>query len=236
MIYLRSFLFRAFLILWTAVAAIIQFPLLFFPGRIAAIAGYIWASGILLMLRWLCGVSYQVTGKEHLPAMPFIIAAKHQSAWDTIVFLKELDAPVYVLKKELLYLPLYGLYLKSMGMIAIDRLTGGKALRHLGKLARHRLNIQKRPVVIFPEGTRSMPGQKKKYLPGITYLYNDPSINAPVIPVALNSGTYWNKKDFVIKPGVISLCYLSSIEKDLHKKQFIAILEQNIENTVAKLP
>ena len=228
MIYIRSFLFNIFFIIWTLVLAIVASPFYLAPPKIAVKIGYIWSSGIMIALKYICGITYEISGKENLPDEPFVIASKHQSAWDTAIFLKELKAPVYILKKELLKIPLFGHYLKVMDMIPVDRSAGIKALKQLQKDTKDRLS-RKHSVIIFPEGTRTTPCEKVSYKPGISFIYKDLSDNIPVIPVALNSGLYWQKSSFLKKPGIIKMQYLPPIMPGLSAKEFIAKLEDVIE-------
>ncbi len=226
MIYVRSLLFNIYFPLWTAILSISASPLIFTNAKRSAIVGRIWANGVVFGLRYICGIRYEIRGQENLPPEPFIIASKHQSAWDTAIFLKILNAPAYILKKELLKIPFFGSYLKTMAMIPIDRDGGAKALKAMLADVKDRIS-QKRSVVIFPEGTRTVIGQKIAYQPGIAFIYKDVSV--PVVPVALNSGAYWSRSGFLRKPGTIVLQYMPAIEAGLDRKAFTAKMESTIE-------
>ncbi len=232
MTFIRSLLFNIYFPIWTFSLAFVSAPLFLTPPRIAGKIGPIWANGVLFGLRFICGIKYEVRGAENLPSEPFIIASKHQSAWDTAIFLKLLNNPAYILKKELLKIPLFGNHLQSMKMIPIDREGGTKALKDMLVHIKDRVS-QKRSVVIFPEGTRTAPGEKPKYQPGIAFIYKD--VDVPVIPVALNSGKFWGKNAFTKAPGTIVLQYLPAIESGLDRKEFTKKLEDTIENASAKL-
>lgn len=196
---------------------------------VATKAGHFWATGVILGLRYICNLRYELRGLENVPKQGgYIIACKHQSAWDTVIFLMLLKAPCYILKKELLKLPLFGKYLSALGMIAIDRSAGMSALKSMTEQTKNRTN-EGRPVIIFPEGTRTAPGQIVHYQPGIAMLYTSTAINVPIIPAALNSGVFWHKNQFVIPQGVIVLQYLKPIEPGLDRKTFLASLEHHVE-------
>ncbi len=229
---LRSFLFNLFFPLWTLVLAVVCLPFLFLPVSLAWV-GYVWAKGTLIALRLFCGIRMDIQGREHIPQdSAYIIASKHQSAWDTLIFHLLCQRPVYVLKKELTYIPLFGRYLTRMGMIAIDRSGKASSLKELLKASNDRLK-QKRPVIIFPEGTRTMPGEIVPYQPGIAAIYSQG--HAMVVPVALNSGLYWRKNAFQKKPGCITLEFLPPILPGLKRDEFMQQVETRIEEASARL-
>ena len=183
-------------------------------------------------LRVLVGLSYEVRGRENIPVGPALYSSKHQSAWETGIFFLLLEDASYVLKKELLSIPLYGWLLKKNKMVAIDRNAGGLALR---QLVHDSLAIieNERQLVIFPEGTRSQPGSKLPYHPGIAAIYK--KISVPVIPVALNSGLFWGRRSFAKKPGKIIIEFLPSMTSGMERKAFIAELESRVEKASNQL-
>ncbi|MDB2414843.1 1-acyl-sn-glycerol-3-phosphate acyltransferase [Rickettsiales bacterium] len=229
MTFIRSILFNIFFPIWTAFICISMIPLLFTPQRIAAFSGYAWSFGVIWGLRIICGVKYEIRGVENLPTdKPFILASKHQSVWDTAIFLYLLNKPSYVMKQELLKIPLYGNYLTAIGMIPVDRSGGSKALKDMVNSIKDRLS-KGRSVVIFPEGTRTFPGQKISYQPGVAFAYLEKDIDAKIIPVSLNSGLFWNKKDFLHPSGKITVQYHPAIEEGLNRKSFMKKLEDTVE-------
>lgn len=229
MLIIRSILFKCYFYLWTAFACVVMIPFLVVRPSVSAKAGHFWATGITAGLRMICGITYEQRGLENIPSSGgYILACKHQSVWDTIIFLKLLKAPCYILKKELLKLPLFGRYLRSMAMIAIDRSGGASALKAMLQETINRAHAG-RPVIIFPEGTRTLPGQSVHYQPGIAMLYTHPAIQVPVIPVALNSGIFWNKKQFCYPKGTIVIEYLPPLPSGLDRKAFLAQLEKCVE-------
>ena len=229
---LRSLLFNMAFFGWTALLCIGGIPLL------AASAGWIvagqrlWAWGVIGLLRLLIGTDYQVSGRENLPEGPFVIAAKHQSAWETIIFFLLIDRPAYVLKKELLAIPLYGWYARRGGHIAVDRKAGAKALRLLLEDSRRAIADGMVPV-IFPQGTRTAPGTHLPYQPGIAALYR--GLDLPVVPVALNSGLFWGRRAFRKRPGTIKLEFLPAIPPGMDRAGFMAGLETAIEQATDRL-
>lgn len=233
MSFFGSIVFLIFLNLWTVLVALAGLPLLFAPHAATTWVGHIWAHGTLVGLRLFCRIRYEIRGEEHLPKGGFIIASKHQSAWDTVIFLKMFRRSSYILKKELLRIPFYGWYLPAMGMIAIDRKGGASALKDMVKTAKQRI-AEGRVIVIFPEGTRTKPGAEiPEYQPGISAIYTQTDV--PVVPAAVNSGLYWGKGQFLKKPGKIILEFLPPIPPGLKRKEFMEQLHSSIETTTKHL-
>jgi len=177
-------------------------------------------------LRVLCGIRYEVRGREHLPEGGALIASKHQSMFETLAFWSILDDPAIILKKELSYLPFFGWYAMKLENIKVDRSAGAKALRNMLKQAKTRA-AEGRQIVIFPQGTRLSPGEPDTYKPGVAGLYG--AMKAPCVPVALNSGLFWPPHGFIRKPGVIIVEFLPAIAPGLPKEVFMAQLETAIE-------
>ena len=209
MIWMRSLLFMLGMVLFTpvyTVIAMLTFPL---PAmlRYRIISG--WAHMTLWWLRLSCGIRHRVSGTEHIPATPTIILAKHQSAWETIAFQLIFPPQVWVLKRELLWIPFFGWGLAMTSPIAIDRSSGREALKQLVAQGRNRLQ-QGFWVVVFPEGTRIAPGEKGKYHIGGAWLATH--TQTTVIPVAHNAGEFWGKNSFLKKPGIIDVRIGPTIE------------------------
>lgn len=231
---LRSALFNLAFFAFTAAAAILCLPALLLPDRrrLGRLLAW-WARCVLGLLRATVGITVRVTGTEHLPASgAALIAAKHQSAFDTIVWFALLPAPAYVLKRELLFVPLYGWYARAAGMIAVDRSAGAAALRHLVKSGQEALAAG-RQIVIFPEGTRTAPGTHRPYQPGIAALYARAGL--PVVPVATDSGLFWGRRSFHKRPGTITVAVLPPITPGLGREAFLARLTDAIEGETDRL-
>jgi len=229
---LRSFLFNILFYLWTALVLILCLPFLLLPYAATYWFGRIWVRGTLFLLRHLTGLTHRVVGQEHARRGQAIYAAKHQSAWDTLIFALYLNKPAYVLKRELLYLPLFGAFLLKAGHIAVDRTGRATALKRMLRTAKAR-RAQRRDILIFPEGTRVAPGQHKPYQPGVAALYG--ALDLPVVPVALNSGLFWSRRSFTKKPGVITLEFLPRIPPGLNRRAFMAELEKKLEGASMRL-
>ncbi len=227
-----SFLFGAFLFGWTTILCVAYLPLLLIP-RLAFIAAVrFWIRSVLGALKLFCGLDHQFRGLDRLPKGPFIIAAKHQSAWDTFIFNLLVPDPCFILKRELTWIPLFGAYLMKHGMIAVDRQAGAKALKKMLKDADRAL-ARGSTLIIFPEGTRVAPGVSKPYQPGVAALYG--SAGVPVVPVALNSGLYWGRRQFLKRPGRIVLEVLEPIPPGTDRKAFQAQLKERLEGATERL-
>jgi 1-acyl-sn-glycerol-3-phosphate acyltransferase len=223
---LRSLLFNLCYLLWSVVMHVLCLPLLLAPAAWVWAAGHLWIDGTLFLLRVLCGLGARELGLENLPKGPAIIAAKHQSAWETLFLSRRLGNPAFILKRELLGIPLFGWFIRKVVMVAVDRAGKAAALKQMVRDANAAL-AQGRRIVIFPEGTRVAPGAHRPYQPGIAALYGQ--LNVPVVPVALNSGLYWGRKAWVKKPGRILIEYLPPIPPGLDRKSFMAELENRLE-------
>jgi len=170
-----------------------------------------WARFIVRLLRWVCGLDFRVEGREHLPDRPAVILSKHQSAWETIAFQEIFPPQVWVLKRELLWLPFFGWGLALTRPIAIDRGASRRALDAIVKQGIDRLNAG-RWVVVFPEGTRMAPGERGAYGPGGALLAS--RSGAPVVPVAHNAGEYWPRRGWIKHPGTIRVVIGPAIESE----------------------
>jgi 1-acyl-sn-glycerol-3-phosphate acyltransferase len=228
MTWLRSALFNAFFFGFSATYSAVLLPLLLLPRRWLLQPIRLWAGAIILMLRLLCGIRLHVTGREHLPPKggAALIAAKHQSAFDTVVWLWLLPDAAYVLKRELLDIPVWGWLARGTGMIAVDRLAGSSAMRHLRR-AGQAAAAEGRQMVIFPEGTRVAPGEQRPYQPGVAALAA--ATGLPVLPVATDSGLLWGRRAFQKRPGTITVAVLPPLPAGLRRDILLRRLEEAIE-------
>jgi 1-acyl-sn-glycerol-3-phosphate acyltransferase len=224
---LRSVLFAASLVLITppyALLALATFPL---PPmlRYRVISG--WSRAVLFLARRLLRIDWKVEGHENLPACPAVILSKHQSAWETLAFQQIFPPQVHVLKRELLWIPFFGWGLALMSPIAIDRSRGVAALRNIARRGRERLD-QGFWVVIFPEGTRVAPGEKRAYQLGGAWLAA--ASGAPIVPVAHNAGRVWPRNAFIKRPGTVTVRIGPPIEsRDRDPKMLNELAETWIE-------
>jgi 1-acyl-sn-glycerol-3-phosphate acyltransferase len=229
---LRSILFAAAFYIATALYLLLGSPLLLGP-RSWAMAGLRSHAGTCLwLLRAIVGTRMEVRGREHLPAGACLVAAKHQSAWDTFALVLLFRDPALVMKAELMHVPFYGWFSRKFGMIPIKRETGPSALRELVRAARARIAAG-REVLIFPEGTRRAPGAPPDYKPGVVLLYE--SLGVPCVPLALNSGLYWPRRRLDRYPGTIVVEFLAPLPPGLRRAEFKALLQQRIEEASARL-
>lgn len=191
----------------------------------------LWAHTALWGLAGICGVRRRVEGEAPDRNAPMLVAAKHQSPWETIAAFVILKDPVIVLKRELMAIPIYGWWARKLGMIPIDREGRVSAIRDMTKRARQAF-AEGRSVVIFPEGTRQAPGAPPSYKPGVAALYR--ALDRPCLPVALNSGLYW-RADAPKSPGVVTWRFLDPIESGLPRKSFMRELEESVETATHAL-
>lgn len=203
---IRSTLFMAYAILWSVLTApLVVVAALLLRGLWGYRFGKLWRLGIQFGVEHLLGIRPQVIGLENMPAEPCVILAKHQSAWETMTLQDTVPHGAYcvfVLKKELLKVPFIGWGLGAMKMISIDRAAGRDALDQVVTQGRERLE-QGFYVIIFPEGTRVPPGQKKRYKPGGAYLATH--VGCKVVPIAHNAGELWPRQAFLKKSGTITV-------------------------------
>ena len=213
-----------------ALLTLLSFP---FPFRIRYAIATRWARVNLWWLERICGVRYQVSGTEHIPREASIILSKHQSTWETLALQKIFPPQVWVLKRELLWLPFFGWGLAMLGCIAIDRKAGRKAIDQLVTQGRRRLD-DGRWVVVFPEGTRMAPGQKGRYRIGGAVLAE--RTGRLVVPVAHNAGEHWPRRAFIKRPGVIQVVVGPAIQSQGREAaDILKDVEGWIEETMVQL-
>lgn len=202
MIVLRSFLFSLSLLILTppfSIISVLTFP---FPPLVRYRVISQWSRIVLWLLRVLCGLRYQVRGREHIPKTPSIVLCKHQSAWETLALQSVFPPQVWVMKRSMLFVPFLGWGLAMLSPIAIDRAAGRAALKQVTDQGRDRLR-KGLWVVIFPEGTRVSPGEAGRY--GIGGAWLATHTGTPVVPVAHNAGEFWGRNSFLKYPGTITM-------------------------------
>lgn len=202
MIRIRSLIFYLLLALATIVFVIIGILILPLPFPLRFRIMSRWAAFNFWTLKHVCGLDYTIEGLENIPAGPAIIFCKHQSAWETLALQIHFPAQVWILKRELLWIPIYGWGLASMQPIAINRSSAMRALKQVVNQGKQRLD-KGLWVVIFPEGTRTAPGERRKYQMGGGLLAEKSGY--PIVPVAHNAGYFWPKNSIDKKPGTIRM-------------------------------
>ncbi len=202
------------------------------PRRWSMLGLKAWARTSVWLLRVVCGTRFEVRGHGKLPAGAFLAAGKHQSAFDIFALLPLFADPAMVMKRELMWIPLFGWYAAKFGMIGVDRGAGAPALRRMVAEAK-RAVAEGRQVVIFPEGTRTAPGAPPDYKPGAAALYS--ALGVPCVPFALNSGVFWPRRKPIRLPGTIVVEFLDPLPPGMRRRAFETALERTIEPATARL-
>ena len=232
MILLRSLVFHAAFYLTTTVLALAGLPVLVMGRhRVQAYAKF-WTGSAVWLVEKICGTRVVWRGLENLPRGACIIAAKHQSTIETMALTTKGADFSYILKRELMAIPVFGWYLKGAGQVAIDRAKRGQALPDLTRQVREAI-AEGRQMIIFPEGTRKPVGAPPEYKSGVGYLYTDSE--AVCVPVALNTGLFWPRRSLSIHPGRVTIAFLEPIAPGLDKPEFLKLLEERIEARTADL-
>jgi 1-acyl-sn-glycerol-3-phosphate acyltransferase len=190
------------------------------------------AYSALFGLRVICNVRVKVEGREHIPKGPAIVAAKHQSMFDTLAPFTLLDDPAMVVKQELADLPMFGWYMAWGRMIPVDRGAHSRALKGMARAAIQEIATG-RQLVIFPEGTRQPVGARPNYKPGVALIYRE--MGLACTPVALNSGRCWPAHGIIRRPGTITIRFLPAIPPGLSREEFMRELETRIETAMDTL-
>ena len=231
MIFLMSFFFNIFLYFGIVSACIIAVPLLAMRDKYMICAGKILSDYIVFLVKVFLGVSIEFRGLENLKKHEkYFIASAHQSMFETFALQTVLPGPIFILKKELMRIPLFGWCLKKIGAIDIVRDTATKENLSFFDKILDRTSKSKRPLLIFPQGTRVPYKERRPFKKGVGRIYN--SIKLPCIPVALNSGKVWPKNKFNKYPGKITISFLNPINSGLDKEKFINKLETDIYNDI----
>jgi 1-acyl-sn-glycerol-3-phosphate acyltransferase len=229
----RSLLFNGLFYCNLLVHMIAALPALVLPYPVLRSFIRSYARSSLWLLRVVCGTKVSWRGTANIPSGPCIVACKHQSAWDTFALYAVLEDPIYILKRELMWIPIFGWYLRKAGMIPVDRNAGMAALARMTARAQKALAGSRRQLVIFPEGTRRAPGAEPSYKPGIVPLYA--RLGLACVPVALNSGLYWPRRSLRRMPGTIIVEFLDPIGPGLDKASFFRTLQNEIEQASERL-
>lgn len=232
MIVFRSFIFAIAFYGWSTILTPIYVLLMLIPRRPFWFMCCTWVRSCLFLARYIAGIRWEVRGWENVPDGAVIVASKHQSTFDTMVFNTHFYDCVYVIKRELFWFPGFGWFMWRIGQIGVDRKAGGSIMRSFVSQAQEKL-AEGRSIIIFPQGTRTLVGAERPYLPGIAALYQ--RSDAPVVPVALNSGLHWARRRFHKQPGTIIIEYLPPIPQGLDRREFMRTLEERIETATKRL-
>jgi 1-acyl-sn-glycerol-3-phosphate acyltransferase len=230
--WIGSILFTLWMFGLAIAMGIVCLPLLLGARRPALEAVRLWMRWVIGGLELTTGLRVEVRGGENLPPGPCLVAAKHQGMLDIMPPFLYLADPAFVLKRELMAIPIFGWYSRKAGMIAIDRSGQSRTLREMLKAASAAAG-DGRQVVIFPEGTRKAPGEATDYQPGVAGLYRE--LNLPCVPVATNSGRVWPAHGLLKRPGIAVFEILPPIPPGLKRAEFMRRLETEIETASARL-
>jgi len=229
---LRSLIFNALFYLNLAILMLAALPAFVLPRWAVVGLAKQWGRSSNWLLRVICGIRVEYRGLEKIPPGPLLIAAKHQSTWETFALLTLFSDPTFIIKRELMWIPLFGWCTWKAGMIPVDRGAGKAALTNMAQRARAAL-LEGRQIVIFPEGTRRAAGAEPRYKVGISHLYAEGV--APCLPIALNSGLFWPRRKLLRYPGTIVVDILDPIPPGLDRSEFYQRLQRNIEAATARL-
>ena len=231
--FIKSLIFNIFLYVGLVLVFIAALPTLILPAKFTLYCGKILAHYIIIILKLILNTKVIFHGLENLKKEKnFFVASAHQSMFETFVLQAPLRFPIFILKKELLKIPLFGWYLKKIGSIEIVRETTTKENLNFFDKIKNTIHNQNRPLLIFPQGTRVKFEDRVPFKKGVGRIYN--SLEQSCIPVALNSGKIWPKNSFIKYPGDIHISFLEPIEPGLEKAIFLKILEEKIYSATEK--
>jgi 1-acyl-sn-glycerol-3-phosphate acyltransferase len=232
LIFLRSLvyqvLFYALLIFWLIVAI----PTFLMPRWAILGIAKNWALSSVWLLRVICNTRVEYRGVDKIPKGPLIVASKHQSMWETFALMPFFEQPLFILKRELTWIPFFGWYLMKADMIGIDRDAGAKSLKDMARRAAEAVR-HGRQLIIFPEGTRTPVDAEPHYKSGVGMIYVDCGVTC--VPVALNSGLFWPRRTFMRYPGTLVVEFLEPLPPGLPRKEFNTRIATGIEEASNRL-
>ena len=230
---IKSLVFNIFLYAGIIIVFVLAIPTLILPAKFTLYCGKFLAYYIILILRLFLNTKVIFHGLENLKKVEkFFVASAHQSMFETFVLQAPLSFPIFILKKELLRIPLFGWYLKKIGSIEIVRETTTKENLNFFDKIKNTIQKNNRPLLIFPQGTRVKFDDRSHFKKGVGRIYD--SLEIPCVPVALNSGKIWPKNSFMKYPGDIHVSFLEPIEPGLEKTIFLKVLEEKIYSETDK--
>jgi 1-acyl-sn-glycerol-3-phosphate acyltransferase len=233
MIFIRSVIFNILFILNNMLWFIFAVPTLLIPQkRFMSAVLHRWCRSNLWIHRVICNVTTEFRGRENIPSGGFMVASKHQSAWETFGLTAEFPDPRYIIKRELMWIPMFGLYLSHSGQVPINRGDRIKAIHAMNEAARVAV-VDGAQLIIFPEGTRRPYDAEPHYKMGVAHLYE--TMGVPVLPVALNAGVVWPRQKFMKYPGKIIVEFLPVIPAGLSKEEFFQRMKEAIETSTQRI-
>ena len=234
MLLVKSLIFNFFLYTGIVFVFIIALPTLFMPAKFTLLFGKFLGHYVILIVRIFLNTKIEIKGMENIPKNEkYFVASAHQSMFETFALQAVLDYPVFILKKELLKIPLFGLYLKKIKSIEIVRDTTTKDNLNFFEKVASIIKNESRPLLIFPQGTRLKPDERLPFKKGVGRIYE--ALDISCVPIALDSGKVWPKKGIVKNPGKITISILEKIKPGLNKDEFIKNLEEKIYNEIKNI-
>ena len=231
--FLKSLVFNILLYTGLIFIFILAIPTLFLPSKFTLFFGRVSARYIVILMRLILNTKVNFHGVENLKkAEKFFVASAHQSMFETFVLQIPLDGPIFILKKELLKIPLFGWYLRKIGAIEIIRETTTKENLNFFDKVKNKINNENRPLLIFPQGTRVKPHEEVPFKKGVGRIYD--KLNLPCVPIALDSGKVWPKNSFIKYPGNINVSFLEPVMPGKNKDEFIKEIENKIYSEIKK--
>jgi len=233
MLFIRSLIFNIFLYVGLILIFILAIPTLILPSKFTIFFGRVSAKYLVLILKIILNTKVIFHGEENLKKVDnFFVASAHQSMFETFALQIPLDGPIFILKKELLNIPLFGWYLRKIGSIAIVRDTTTRENLNFFDKVRERIETSKRPLLIFPQGTRVKLDEQPPFKKGVGRIYK--ALNLPCVPVALNTGKVWPKNSFLKYPGDIHISFLEPIMSGKNNEEFVKDIENKIYTEIKK--
>ena len=232
MLIFKSIIFYISLTIWTLLMGIVCLPFLILPNKFLKYPTKIWIRIIFIFLERICNIKHRIKGIENIPEEAVLITSKHQSAFETFALYYYIKDCFFVHKKELFLIPIFGQYLFKSNMVAIDRDGGTKTMRKMLNKVKFKMESGS-SIVIFPEGTRKIPGSKPDYKTGFIGIYHH--TKKKILPIALNSGLCWPKHTWILKNGVITIKILPIIKENYDKKTVLNKVQKQIEVASDKL-
>jgi len=233
MLFIRSLIFNIFLYVGLILIFILAIPTLILPSKFTIFFGRLSAKYLVFILKIILNTKVKFHGVENLKKVDnFFVASAHQSMFETFALQIPLDGPIFILKKELLNIPLFGWYLRKIGSIAIVRDTTTRENLNFFDKVRERIETSKRPLLIFPQGTRVKLDEQPPFKKGVGRIYK--ALNLPCVPVALNTGKVWPKNSFLKYPGDIHISFLEPIMSGKNNEEFVKDIENKIYTEIKK--
>jgi 1-acyl-sn-glycerol-3-phosphate acyltransferase len=231
-IFLRSLVFNVLFYIGLVFWIIVAIPTFVMPRRGIVTVAQWWARSSVWLMRVICNIKVEYRGLDRIPEGPLIVASKHQSMWETFALLQFFPEPLFILKRELKWIPFFGWYLIKTDMIGVDRSAGGRSLIRMTRRAGEQVR-RGRQLIIFPEGTRTAVDAPPQYKAGVAQVYVDCGVRC--LPVALNSGLFWPRRTFMRYPGTLVVEFLDPLPPGLSRAEFTVQVSAAIESATRRL-